>query len=344
MKVVTSISAVLLLAVSAAGQLASSHAPATAKRPTVFSDNAPVQSVGGKPVARVNGVALTDRDLLREEYAIFPYARQHGGMPKSMEPQIRQGAMEMIIFEELVYQEAQRRKLVIPSARIDRGERDFKTQFPNANAYREYLARECGGSRQVLRQLIRRSLLIEKLMKLEVQDKVTVTESDARSYYKRNPKQFQVADSYAIQSISILPQENATPAQLADAKKRAETAYAQAKVTKSYTEFGLLAEKLSEDDFRVNMGDHRNVPLEKMPPELIKIASTMKPGDISELVRLGNAYTVFRLNAHTPSGQMKFEAVRQQLISGLRKDKYNQLRTDLNNRLRKNAKVEVING
>ena len=30
-----------------------------------------------KPVARVNGSVLTDADLVREEYAIFPYARQH---------------------------------------------------------------------------------------------------------------------------------------------------------------------------------------------------------------------------------------------------------------------------
>ena len=40
----------------------------------------------GKPVARVNGAVLTDRDLLREMFTIFPYARQHnGGFPKAME-------------------------------------------------------------------------------------------------------------------------------------------------------------------------------------------------------------------------------------------------------------------
>ena len=49
-----------------------------------------------KPVARVNGSILTDADLLREEYAIFPYARQHGGIPKDLAPQIRDGAMKMM--------------------------------------------------------------------------------------------------------------------------------------------------------------------------------------------------------------------------------------------------------
>ena len=57
--------------------------------------------VSDKPVARVNGAVLTDRDLLREMYAIFPYAQQHNGFPKAQEAGIRQGALEMIIFEEL---------------------------------------------------------------------------------------------------------------------------------------------------------------------------------------------------------------------------------------------------
>jgi hypothetical protein len=70
--------------------------------------------VSDKPVARVNGAVLTDRDLLREMFAIFPYARQHNGFPKAQEASIRQGALEMIIFEELVYQEAMRRKLTVP--------------------------------------------------------------------------------------------------------------------------------------------------------------------------------------------------------------------------------------
>ena len=57
-------------------------------------------------MARVNGAVLTDRDLLREMFTIFPYAKQHNGFPKAQEASIRQGALEMIIFEELVYQEA----------------------------------------------------------------------------------------------------------------------------------------------------------------------------------------------------------------------------------------------
>ena len=54
---------------------------------------APAMQITGKPVAKVNGAVLTDRDLLREMYTIFPYAQQHNGFPKELEPEIRRGAL-----------------------------------------------------------------------------------------------------------------------------------------------------------------------------------------------------------------------------------------------------------
>src|ERR1051325_10312058 len=65
----------------------------------------------GKIIARVNGTALTDRDLLRQMMLEFPYARQHGGkFPQQLEKDIRRNALNTIEFEELAYQEAVRRK------------------------------------------------------------------------------------------------------------------------------------------------------------------------------------------------------------------------------------------
>ncbi len=60
-------------------------------------------------------------------YAIFPYARQHnGGFPKEMVDNIRDGAMKMIVFEELVYQEALRRGMTVPAAKLEKAEEEFR--------------------------------------------------------------------------------------------------------------------------------------------------------------------------------------------------------------------------
>jgi peptidyl-prolyl cis-trans isomerase SurA len=101
----------------------------------------------------VNGSVLTDIDLVREEYAIFPYARQHNGIPKDLEPEIRDGALKMIIFEELVYQEALRRKMTVPAAKMQKAEVDFRKQFAtpeefNAFCRASFMARSsCCGKR-----------------------------------------------------------------------------------------------------------------------------------------------------------------------------------------------------
>src|SRR5665811_478310 len=122
----------LSMAITAASAQVASHAPTVAS--PASAQTSPLL-VSDKPVARVNGAVLTDRDLLREMYSIFPYARQHNGFPKAQEAAIRQGALEMIIFEELVYQEAVRRKLTISPEKLNRAEADFRKQFNSPDEY-----------------------------------------------------------------------------------------------------------------------------------------------------------------------------------------------------------------
>lgn len=332
--------ALLLAAVTSTRAQVASHAPTETAKQAQGSAN-PFQ-VSDKPVAKVNGVVLTDRDLLREMLLIFPYARQHNGFPKAQEAAIRQGALQMIIFEELVYQEAVRRKLTVPPQRLAQAETDFKKQFHSAEEYQQYLKQEMGGSEKALKDKIRRSLLIEQVLKTDVEAKSVVTLEQVRAFYDKNPSRFQVPEAYSFQTISILPPQNATSEQLKEGLKRAEEAVKQAQQAKSYQDFGLLAEKISEDDFRVNMGDHKSVDKDKLPPQVVKAFSTMQPGQVSSLIQIEQAYTIVRLNAHTPAGKKSFDQVKKELQVELKKAKYEKLRADLDHKLRASANVVIL--
>jgi peptidyl-prolyl cis-trans isomerase SurA len=341
--------AVLLCAAlySAPAQV-SSHAPtpiasvnASAPAPNTQGPS-PSMQVTGKPVVRINGVELTDRDLLREMLDMFPYARVHNGFPRSQEVQIRDGAMKMIEYEELVYQEAERRKMTISRVRLDRAEAEYRNRFASQDDFNQYLKTEMGGSREKLRHQIRRSLLIDAMLKAEVGDKSKVSLLEARNYYTKNPKRFQHGELFAFQTISIMPPENANADVKKKALQRAQDALKQAKATKTYEEFGLLAQKMSDDDFRVKMGDHKLVPREQLPPAMLKAALSMKPGQVSDLLSFGPFYTLFRLNAHIPAGKVPFEEIKPKLLSDLEKVKYDQLRERLDKRLRQSAKVQEL--
>ena len=350
MKYRITIAAMLLATVGANAQLVSSHGSPAAAAPAVTAKAAKAAlppatitfQATGKPVVRVNNSVLTDRDLLREMFALFPYARLHNGFPKQQEPEIRRGAMQMIIFEELVYQEALRRKMTLPAARLQQDEKKFKSQFGSQAEFNAFLKSEMDGSETKLRQQIKRSLLIDALLKSEIQSKSAVTLADARLYYQKNSREFEHGEIFSFQSISILPPANANADTLKEIRKKAEDIAKQAKATKNYEEFGLLAEKVSEDDYRVNMGDHRTVKSADLPSEVIQAARAMKLGTVSGLIQLGNAYTIIRLNAHTAPGKTSFAEVKAGLMKRLQQSKTEKLRVAFDKRLHQNATIQEL--
>ncbi|MGA7245003.1 MAG: peptidylprolyl isomerase [Terracidiphilus sp.] len=342
MKYHSSFLLVFLLGIAAAGAQVSSHTPTKFANPPAQSASSPAHLAAGKPVARVNSAILTDADLIREEYAIFPYAKQHNGIPKEFEKQVRDGALKMIIFEELAYQEAERRKMTVPAAKLQHAEADFRKQFATPEEYNTFLQSDFNGSHQLLQDKIRRSLLIEIFLKTEVEDRSAISPAEVRAYYDKNPVRFHYPESFTFQTISILPPPNATAVQLNEVRVRAESALKQAKATKTVQEFGLLAEKISDDDYRVMMGQHKPLPVDQLAPQVVKVLLAMHPNDMSGLIQLEQAYTIVRLQVHTPAGQTKFEDVKAQLQKELHEAKRNQLRAALDQKLRQNAKIDEL--
>src|SRR5271166_269304 len=217
------ISALLVVTFIGARAQVASHGPTTVAKaapPKASSQQSVAPQVSDRPVAKVNGSVLTDRDLLREMYAIFPYAQQHNGFPKGQEPAIRQGALEMIIFEELVYQEAVRRKIVIPAQQVKQAEIEFQKTFTSPDQYKDFLRVEMQGNPELVRQKIRRSMMIEKVLQTDVGDKSAVSVAEARDYYDKHPARFQQPESFNMQTISILPPRDQDPSKLSPQQRK----------------------------------------------------------------------------------------------------------------------------
>ena len=139
-----------------------------------------------------------------------------------------------------------------------------------------------------------------------------------------------------------MPPLKPTAEQAKQAQKKAEDALKQAKATKSYQDFGLLAEKISDDDFRVNMGDHKAIARDTLPPQIVKAFAGLQAGQVSGLIQIESAYTIVRLNAHNPGRKKPLAEVKGDIKTELQKMKYEKLRSGLAKQLRSKAKVEVV--
>jgi peptidyl-prolyl cis-trans isomerase SurA len=63
---------------------------------------------------------------------------------------------------------------------------------------------EFQGSEQLLQEKIRRSLLIDALLKTEVDNKSTVSPDEIRAYYDKNPARFQHPETFTFQTIFVI--------------------------------------------------------------------------------------------------------------------------------------------
>lgn len=293
-------------------------------------------------VARVNGAGLTQRDLQREMKKLFPFARVHGGrVPGPFQAEIRQNALDQIIVDELLHQEARRRGMTAPVAMFNDVLRQAKGRFPTKANYEAYAKAEYGSVVAFENQL-RRGLLIALLLDQEVAQKARVSDAQIRQFYNANQKRFLKPESAWVQSISLQFPANATPAQRAQARRRAEEVLPQARAARSYEAFGKLAEKYSEDDWRVMMGDHRWIHRGRMPAAVENVAFRLKEGEVSGIIETVEAFVIVRVNASLPQTQIPFAQVSQALREDLEKATQADLRKKFEQRLRQTFKIEVL--
>ena len=75
---------------------------------------------------------------------------------------------------------------------------------------------------------------------------------------------------------------------------------------------------------------------------MVQAVLALKPDQVSDLIQVENAYTIIRVNKHIMAGQMKFEDVKADVRNEMQKQKVEQLRSALDKKLHKNAKIEVL--
>ncbi len=72
------------------------------------------------------------------------------------------------------------------------------------------------------------------------------------------------------------------------------------------------------------------------------MVSKLQPGQISDLIQVDGAYTIVRLNVHSPARTQTFAEAETKLKAQMQQIKEEKLRRELDAQLRKNAKIEEL--
>lgn len=298
---------------------------------------APEASSQLKAVAKVNGAVLTERDLGEAFNKIIPAAIFHGGISPERRQAYRDKAVEQMINDELLYQEAVRMGLKVSRRRIKEARQDAVERLGGKKRFKQALETH-GITQDEYEQMLRKKFLIEEILEAEVSQKAEVTDEEAREYYGRNKSGFMRPEAWRLRHILISVDPSAPPEEWEARRKRAEEALEK---IKGGEDMAQVAWDYSDDRYRVKGGDLGLIHSGRLVADLEAAVRELEVGELSGVVQTIYGYHIVRVEEKKEPEQLSYEEVEDKIKRQLSAKRSEQNRKNLIERLRAEAEIEV---
>lgn len=291
------------------------------------------QSAPGNVEALVNGVAITSAELDDELNTLLMSPTAHGALSGQQKHAPRKAALEELIIRELAYQRAKNTGLTISKNEISATVKKIKRRYHSEKSFQEALTAE-EISMQEFERRIEKDLLLRKISKIELENKARVSEAEVRQHYEQNKTKFTLPESLRLFRIVV----KITPGKEAEAKKKIDELYAK---LKAGADFGEIAYKSSEDEYRVMSGDYGTVHRGQLQPALEAIVFAARPRELRSPFKLDDGWQIIRVENKQSERRLRYEEVREKIRTALYQQREKQRRIDFITELKSVAKIEI---
>jgi peptidyl-prolyl cis-trans isomerase C len=319
-------------------------APAQSAPPAVATPPAPAPAPAAKPVpaqlpevvARVNGEAISGKDL---DDAVRAIAGRAGPIPADERDRVYRGVLDNMIGYRLMIQEAKARKITVADADVDAQVAQIRAQFPSDAQFQQALTAQ-RTTLEAVRNDARDGMSADKLVESEIAGKVTVKPEAVTDFYQKNQDKFQQGPRVRASHILIGIPQNADAATKQQAKAKAD---ALLKDLKAGQDFAATAKANSQDPGSApNGGDLGYFEQGQMVPPFEQAAFALKPGEMSEVVETQFGYHIIKVAEKQESRVVPLEEAKGQIEEYLTQQNRHAQTELFVNALRAKAKVEIL--
>ncbi len=219
---------------------------------------------------------------------------------------LRKQLLDRMVLERLQLQLAVQTGIRVGESEVDQAiETIARRNNLSVENFRKALAKS-GMDVAAYRAQTRDQLTIQQLLEREINNRVTVTDSEV-SHFLENPQSRADMDvTYNLSHILIGIPESASPEAIQAAKKRAEDILRQ---LKAGADFEQIAVSYSQGADALKGGGLGWKKPGELPELFLGALKSMSPGDISETLRSPNGFHILKLN--DKRGAAQAEAVTQ---------------------------------
>lgn len=306
---------------------------------------APAQPAAAKPVpaqlpeviARVNGETISKGEF--EQALQSMEARAGSPVPAEQRDRVYRDLLDQMIGYKLLTQESKARKVAVPDADVDARISQIRGQFPSEEVFKQTLEQRKLTVEQ-MRADARQDMAVAKMIRDEVEAKVSVKPEQVTDFYAKNPDQFQQPERVRASHILITVPENADAAAKSQARTKAEQVLKDAKGGK---DFAALAKEHSQDPgSAVNGGDLGFFQQGQMVGPFNDAAFSLAPGTISDLVETSFGYHIIKVAEKQPGRLVPLDEVRAEVEQYLQNVNREQQTDAFVESLKAKGKVEIF--
>lgn len=249
-------------------------------------------------------------------------------------------ALDTLIGEKLLESEIAQLGITATEAEVDELVRDVRERNNiTDNAQFEQVLTSEGLTLSGYRDMLRKQILRDRLLRLKVNAKVKITEEDLKAAYAQYARAESEDSEVHARHILVAVDPKATQAQVEAARKKAEAIAAEAR--RPGMDFSALARARSEGPSAADGGDLGWFKRGVMVPAFEKVAFTLKEGEVSEPVRTNFGWHVLKVEEKRAVAADSYEEMRPRLEQKLGQEKSEKFLEQYVAELRQKANVEV---
>lgn len=232
--------------------------------------------------------------------------------------EMRKEAIKDLIDRALILQEFKKKEFNIPSYIIDDSvHRIIRQEFGGDRTAFVRTLQAQGYTMARFRDSEKDKITVQAMRQAKTSDNIIVSPVKIREYYEKNRAAYSSPEQVKLRMI-ILKEGAVTgdaPADPANSKK--EMAAEIREKLAGGAEFDRLAQMYSEDSTNEAGGDWGWVERKTLNEELSKVAFSLKPGEISQIIPLDNSYYILMVEAKKPSITKPLSEVQQEIVQAL---------------------------
>ncbi len=281
-------------------------------------------------VAVVNDEVITLSEL--DEAAAPLYQRYLPGVENPVKKEelikeIRQKVLRQMIDDLLVAQEVKRLGIKVSDEEIDHFIENLKRQNGLSDEKLAEMVRAQGLTMEEYRQRVAEQIKRIKLIQAQVRGRLVITEEEMKAYYQKHylPS---AKTKYELAAIIV---------QGGGAEKKAQEAYQKLRAGE---DFSRVAEEYS-----AVKGSGQGLgafSLDELSPEVREVIKSLKPGEFSPPVKVGNTWQIYLLLGVRSEGAKPFAEVKPEIQQKLYQERVDQLFQNWLKELREKSYIRIL--